>query len=191
MFNADHKIPYIFIHIPKCAGNSVKPCLGIPKFPGDHSKIQDAKYLNRMEYFKFTFVRNPWARFLSAYTYLKSGGMGNRQDLRMSRIINSEYNSFKKFTLEAPFLEYKHFETMFSFVEVNGEDRMDFVGRMENYQEGFNTVCDKLEIPRQKLPHTNKSKHKHHIEYYDDETREIVAKKYAKDIEYFGYKFGE
>jgi hypothetical protein len=131
---------------------------------------------NPSDYFKFSFSRNPWDRLVSAWKYSFVSG-------RIKRYGKVDFNEFVKSRLDA-----------WLCVDMNTVDfceGCDFIGRFENLQQDFDIVCDKIGIARKQLPHINKTKHKHYTEYYDDETREIVAQKYAKDIEYFGYKFGE
>jgi hypothetical protein len=133
------------------------------------------------EYFKFAGVRNPWDRAVSLYQHAV-------------QILRMRVPAFKTWALE---LEPQNrnplmFDGVLNrYSDENNQYCLQYIIRFENLQEDFNVACDKIGIPQQSLPHHNKTKHKHYTEYYDDETRQIVAKKYAKDIEYFGYKFGE
>lgn len=143
-------------------------------------------------HFKFSIVRNPFDWVVSWYFYRKSNSIpGGKNNPNCTDGVE-----FKEWLTNPESTAYNEkgiglSMSQLDIIQGNKKISMDFVGKYENIQQDFNTICDKIGIPRQQLPHSNKSKHKHYTEYYDEETREIVAQKYAKDIEYFGYEFGE
>lgn len=189
-----HNHRCVFIHCQKCAGETIELALsgradkgykGDP-FEGSPEKHFSVKqYIEKYgegiwrKYFTFSFVRNPWDRVISWIKY---------RDKRYGIYNNETDNSIIKRDLTR---YYDPSNSYFELLALDVPNTVDFIGRFENLQRDFNIICDKIGIPHQKLPHHNKTNHKHYTEYYDDETRELVAKKYAKDIEYFGYKFGE
>jgi len=205
-----HKHKYIYIHICKCAGSTISSTL-----PSHYSyKLKSKKHIpeneriypalslinyhftihsiqNELnedlfkEIFKFTFVRNPWSRIVSAYFFDKSHP--NKRNPTFT-----SFSDYLKKIHQSTGLQSVHKLNCLDWIsDKNGNVLVDYVGRFEHLQQDFDIICDKIGIPRQQLPQKNKTKHKHYTEYYDDETREIVAEKYVKDIEYFGYKFGE
>ena len=164
-------------------------------------------------FFVFSFVRNPFSRIVSRYLHLTYffkkkeiakniglvlGGWSQQNFNDFFKIMNLNKNidnfTFSNFVKFAMIKHDDHWMVQCNLLEkysnIKVED-FNFIGKFENLQQDFDTVCDKIGIPRKQLPHQNKTKHKHYTEYYDDETKQIVAEKYAKDIEYFGYKFGE
>jgi hypothetical protein len=71
----------------------------------------------------------------------------------------------------------------------NGDIIVDFVGKYENLQDDVSTVFKALRLESLPLPHVNKSQHKHYSEYYTEETKNLIAKRYSRDIQFFGYQF--
>ena len=192
-----HQKKFIFIHIPKCGGTTLATSLVDDsctfrastwphnlkfKYPLNHctlDDIEESKILhpNFDKFYSFTFTRNPFDRLVSEYFYLK-----NR--LKLSDDIKKELIYLAERSVDG--VMGNHCMHQHKFIN----NKINFIGRLENIQEDFDTVCDKIEIPHQKLVHKNKIKRKHYTEYYDDETRKIVAEHYKEDIEYFGYEFG-
>jgi hypothetical protein len=73
----------------------------------------------------------------------------------------------------------------------SGAIEMDFVGKVENLERDFPILCQKLGIePVPRLPHAFNSRRKFHYSvYYDEESEELVRRRFARDIDYFGYVF--
>ena len=193
-----HKYKCIFVHIRKTGGISLSSFLkeidqdAEYAFHPDHSLHAPLDWYKQQygeniysDYFKFTFVRNPWDLRVSFKKWCANtaGRLGKyARQLSFSDWI-------KRYAVR-----YNPNKTGVGLTQLgylNPVEDMDFIGRFENLQQDFNTICDKIGIPQQQLPHKNKTDHKHYIEYYDEETKQIIAEKYAKDIEYFGYEFGE
>lgn len=202
--------PFIFVHIPKCAGTSIEQVL-IPVvttrqsfrdltrkerqqfwLPGtqmlQHSKLRRyARHFPIDKHYKFAFVRNPWDRTISQIEFLQNRNAGNLfqgEDFKQHIQIYCQYTrQVIGHDLGACQLDY--------LLNHAGAVDMDFIGRFESLESDFKKVCASLSLdPAPNLPHVFNSKRaRHYSAYYDEESAEWVRARFAKDIEYFGYKF--
>ena len=189
----------LFVHIPKAAGNSVAYALYGPQGAG-HETIgyfQDVFRSPAIErFYTFTFVRNPWDRVFSAYSFLKRGGW-QKGDQEFVAAFLSDCDSVEKFVLERltreDVREKIHFKPLGHFLKTSAGEwfPFDFVGRFERFADDFETVKRRVN-PQAVLKHRNRTNGVAPGSYLDGYTSEMidaVARIYAEDIEAFGYTF--
>ena len=130
--------------------------------------------------FKFVAVRNPYDSIVSKYLKRR-----HREKFSRSSIQTKDV-SFRDFVMRN-FRDSEPQSMHAAFV-----DGADEVIRFEELQEGLSRVLDRAKAPEFELPVINRTEHKdHYSDYYDDETREVVGRVYAEDLERFGYAFDE
>lgn len=67
---------------------------------------------------------------------------------------------------------------------------IEFVGKLENFERDIAVVCKRLDIPfPDPIPHENRSNSRDYREFYDDQSREIIAHWFREDLEQFDYDF--
>lgn len=192
------KYKAFFIHIPKTGGHTVSAVLG-----GFHQNrtIKHGRHIdpNRYaelypkewgSYYKFTFVRNPWDRFISFFSS-RTHGSNLREDDALFMEVKDQFTSFVK-SLQKERNTHIKFTPQTRWLLSNGTSYpIDFIGRVENFDNDMNTVLSELNLPihetfRRMFP--SKRRRDYH-EYYIDETAEIIANIYKEDIEYLNYSF--
>ncbi|MDR5886699.1 sulfotransferase family 2 domain-containing protein [Vreelandella janggokensis] len=187
----------LFLHIPKCAGVSVNKSL-YGSLGAGHITLHNAFIgLGPFDYtnvFKFTVVRNPWDRLVSAYFFLKSGGFGQKdQDFFIENI--SGYYDFNDFVMNWVTKEnvdvWNHFRPQSSFLSiVHNEVDLDFICFFESLAEDFSYIYNaKRWESFNTLANINSSDHKDYRQYYTDASKKIVEEVYEDDIRLFGYDF--
>ena len=179
----------VFFHIPKTAGISISNALfGEVKWGHRSVNFYKSHYGEKIfnSLYKFCFVRNPYDRLFSAYTFLKEGGINN-QDLEFSNSYLQEFASFDEFVLKGlekeEIMNWVHFKPQYTFVcDENDNIVMDFVGKMENLNADFNTVCKHLNIDSE-LQKLNMSEAKKND--FSEEVKTMIKLKYQKDFNLF------
>jgi hypothetical protein len=142
----------IFLHAPKTGGTTIKRLFGINKLDNPDPSIRPSlqhltcKLLRQRignekyeQYYKFAFVRNPWARVVSDYFW--------RQQLPKKRSVPSfpEFVSYaRNLVLEKCFYE-REFDDHF-IPQINYTFDVDDVFRFEKFEQGVRTVAEKLRV---------------------------------------------
>ena len=211
----------IYYSVPKVACTTIKTCMAKldnieTSDLGVHNKNTAIKRLTvkasnapcYADYYRFSFVRNPWDRLFSCFKnkiydpprffpksnpYYNEKGEFNDFIRRYGDLgfKDMQFEDFIDFVAKIP--DYRcdpHFLPQHYFFEL---ERLNFLGRFENFQPDMLTVFQKIapdfdtsDIISEKKQSSSVSFYK---DAYNDRMRELVAQKYKKDIKLFGYTF--
>jgi len=202
-----HTKKFVFIHIPKAGGTSVRTALeayatvgvwqhqvnGLPpntnRQLAKHAKAHVLRdYLGEEaweDFYTFAFVRNPWDRLVSNYYYARKHKKSAKHQFAMSMDFTGFIRWYRDHTNVK---EALRIDPQFAYVAESGRLIIDQVCKFEKINNDFANVCTRLGI-RKALPHMNKSAHAGYRSYYTAETRKIVGKLFDRDCALFKYRF--
>ncbi len=199
ILNKEYK--FIFVHIQKTAGISIKNSLfsitGTEKINSSHSFLKTLDLVSPEEYFKFCFVRNPWDRLVSWWNMMEKKGIHNdfskylleaksfSEFLEKTEIINE---TLDESVTDLGYPKSISFNQLDYISDSRGKILVDFIGRFENINEDFLKVSKKIGFDLN-LSHLNKFDHPDYRKYYKDKDIEKVYFMYKRDIDFFCYEF--
>lgn len=203
-----HQHRFIFVPMPKTGTHSVRQALRVHLGPADleqvglfvqkrfpyadiaalrhgHLSVRQVRpYIGDAAadgYVKFTFVRNPFDRFVSYCAFMTRETGAFEQDPR---------GTMRRMLFELRPLHHIHFQPQHTLLTDDaGALEMDAIGRVETMQQSYDAICARIGIPSAPLGRVNASRRGDYRQYYDDALIEGVAALYRRDLDLFGYEF--
>lgn len=188
-----------FIHVPKCAGTSVKKALRQNGFTMSLHRMQpdemrtgtyrlgtaarmrgifDAGLWQRS--FKFAVCRNPYERLFSGWAFC-------RQTLGLQ--LPFDYFVRHLHTFRTFWVEWHCVLPQLRHLVVDGVQIADHICRFEHLDEDMDVIRTRLGTPNLHLPHLNRSSHGPYREAFTKELQDLAFAHFAVDFEYFGYEY--
>lgn len=206
--NHEHKI--LFVHIPKTGGQTVCKILNIPKgskkhyyWKSDKNEIdyghatikQLSELINLDDYYKFTFIRNPYDRLVSEYFFriknisAKNSVLKLKQKTSFNEFVKQVYELHKRrFNSKHYFIT--HYIPQYDYINIDGDIKVDDVYRYEEFENNVRKIINEFNL-KDEIPKKNISKNKKsdYMEYYNMETKKMVNEIYETDFFRFNYNF--
>lgn len=189
----------VFVHIPKCAGGSIRQFCYANNIlvHGHDARDPEYKFFHEIEVFRekfsFCFVRNPIDRCISAFKFLQGGGLneGDRSDAE--RYVLKYDGNFQKFVTSefsrGDILEQIHFSPQIKWI-ANSDGRIvvDAIFRYEEIITNFSKLQNLFGDFKSVLSTQNSSgTNRFPINFDTKVVSNMISSVYSKDIEMLGY----
>jgi hypothetical protein len=200
---------FIFVHNQKSAGTSIAARLAASapdcrRLLPMHAPAADGiAKLGRDtwdSYYSFGFVRNPWARLVSWYSMIcERPPQINRNSLW--DYVRSNSRNFEEFVMNCSdviseqtiggYVYRKGFaiNQLDYFIDGRGDVAVSFIGKFEQLERDFEVVSGNIGLENTELEWKNRTQDKDFTTFYSPRTRDLVAHRFRRDIEYFEYTF--
>ncbi len=187
-FCAEHSISYTSGRIVGYWGNKTGSELFETKTK--FAELVREQYEDRdQSRYTFSCVRNPYSRAVSVMhhaSWLKY--VDEDFTVFCRRLEAGDYPSLKA--------RWHAISPYFHLFDSSGNQLVSYIWQMESLTDGLETVAKELGISDFTTHHKRNSRdvdpnRKHYTDFYTPETKDIISRVYERDIDHFGYEYGE
>lgn len=209
---ANDKKKFIFFHLYKCAGMSLRHQLnekltdsyelqgghGLPADLKVHFDKNDTK-IKWDDYYKFTFIRNPFDFIVDTYWYAKNFTNHFMHETIMTK--NMDIEAFIPYYMtvrsqhvnpEVRPLGANKVVTIKDWLhDHDGKPLMDFIGKVETIDKDMAVILKKIGLPAEIVPKVNMNPNRvpDYRQYYSPTAKAMIEKHFAWELKEFNYEF--